>query len=167
MKIKIASVMSSDAHDALGVHAGALYSTLGARRVVIAEVCAIERTQVAPDEEKEVVVTLQIKELEVAGEAQEDPIRRAMEALHIQRTAFGTLTEDNDVELSDLTLERCAGDLTMTEAARLHVVVEKWGEKARAASRSQKNNAADLRRELNAIADGLRIAIYPDALVIT
>lgn len=167
MKIKLASTMSASGHEALDVHAGALYSTLGTRRVIIAELCAIERTQVAADEEKQVVVTLQIKELEVAGEAQEDAVRRAMEALHIQRTAYGTLTEDNDVELSDRTLENCAGDLTVTEAARLHVVVEKWGEKARQASRSSKTNAADLRRELTDIAEGLRIALYPDALVTT
>jgi hypothetical protein len=164
MKIKLASTMAQNGQDALGLHAGHLYSALGSRVVAIVEVASIERTEVATDEDKEPVVTLQIKNMEVAGEGQEEPLRDAMRALNLQRTAFGTLTEDNDVELAENTLARCAGDLSRIEAARLHVAIEKWAEYARSASRSGLTGE-QLRKELKTIGDALTGVLYPGAFV--
>lgn len=161
MKIKLASAMAQHGQEALGRHANALFATLGSHRVVIAELVAVERTQVAPDEAKAAVVTVQIKNLEVAGEEQEDAVRQAMRALHTQRTAFGTLNEDQEVELAETTLQRCAGELNAIEAARLHVAIDKWGDYARSASTAKDLTVSELRHELGIIADALRATIWP------
>jgi len=166
VKIKLASTMAQHGQDALSLHANALYATVGSRRVVIAELAAIERTQVAPDEDKSASVTLQIKNLEVAGVEQEDAVRQAMRALNIQRTAFGTLTEDQDVELSEDTLRRCAGDLVKIEAARLHVAIDKWRAYARSAASASDLTVTELRHELTLIADQLEAVLYPSKVAL-
>jgi hypothetical protein len=157
-QIKLASKVATAAMDALDRHIPRLYATLGTRIVVIAEPCAKERTEVAGDEEGKETVTLQIKHLEVAGDEQEDAIRQALRALHTQRTAYGKLTEHLDVELSEHTIRRCAGDITAIEAARLQVVVDHWGHYTATALHNEKLTVSDLRRELETIRDGLRIA---------
>jgi hypothetical protein len=92
-------------------------------------------------------------------------VREVLRALYTHRTAYGTVTEESDVELSERTIADCAGRVNAIEAARLHVAVERWGDYARQASRSGKLTASDLRRELTAVADALHAAIHPDALV--
>ena len=162
MKAKIAGAVAHDAQEALTLHAAAMYATLGKRIIVIAELASSERTQVAPDEEKDVSVTLQIKQLEVAAAELEDPVRKAMEALYTQRTAYGTLNEDQAIELSTTTLDRVAGDISLTEAARLHAGVDHWLDYTRRA-RSSKLTAEAFRKELAVIADGLHTLLYPVA----
>ena len=160
MKAKIAGAVAHDALEALTPHAAAMYATLGKRVVIIAELASSERTQVAADEEKDVSVTLQIKQLEVAAGELEDPVRKAMEALYTQRTAYGTLTEDQAVELSKTTLERVGNDINLAEAARLHAGLDKWIDYTRRA-RSSKLSAEGFRKELAVVADGLHTLLYP------
>jgi hypothetical protein len=164
-KIKLDSAIANAANDALAPHVGRLYTSLGTRIVVIAELAAVERTQPAADEDKEAAVKLQIKHLEVADADREEPVREALRALHTQRTAYGTLNEDNEVELSARTLAACAGELNLIEAARLHVAIEKWTDYARQATSNTKLTTSELRHELVAVAEGLRAAIFPDMLV--
>jgi hypothetical protein len=163
-KVKLDSAIANAANDALMPHVGRLYSALGTRIVVIAELAAVERTQPAADEDKEAVVRLQVKHLEVATDEREEPVREALRALHTQRTAYGTLLEDGEVELAERTLAACAGELNAIEAARLHVAIERWTDYARQATGNGKLTASELRHELAAVADGLRAAIYPDVL---
>lgn len=164
MTIKLESKTSKGAGEALDPYRPALYATLGKRLVVIAELEAVERNEVADDDEKSTWVKLRIVSLEVAGAEQEDAVRKAMNALNIQRTAFGTLTEDQDVELSQTVLDRCAGDLALTEAARLHAAIEAFGDKLLSTARNSKLNAGDIRRSVTDLSRGLLATIYPNML---
>lgn len=163
MKFKIIGTPDTRALEALVPHSSALYATPGKRIVIVAELAAVERTQIAPDEEgRKPSVTLQIKECEVAAAEQEDAVRQTMKALNLHRTAYGTLTEDLDVELSAETISRCAGDVTQIEAARLHTGADYWGSYAQHASRSAKT-VTELRRELANVGQALHALIYPSA----
>jgi phosphoribosylformimino-5-aminoimidazole carboxamide ribonucleotide (ProFAR) isomerase len=164
-KIKLDSAMANAAQDALTPHVARLYSSLGTRIVVIAELAAVERTQPAADEDKEAAVKLAIKHLEVAGGDQEEAVRQALRALHTQRTAYGTITEQQDIELSERTLAQCAGELNLIEAARLHVAIERWTDYARQAINNGKLTASELRHELTAVTEGLRATVFPDVLI--
>jgi hypothetical protein len=164
-QIKLASKVSNNALEALGLHVGALYSNLGKRIVGVVELAAIERGEVAPDEDKEGSVTLQIKHLEIANLEQDEHLREVLRALYTHRTAYGKLTEDQEIELSERTIAQCAGNVNAVEAARLHVAIERWEEYARQALNNGRLTASELRRELGTVADALRCTIYPDALV--
>lgn len=163
MKIKIAGGVAKHAADALAPYAETLYQGLGRTIVVIAELTAIERLEIADEEKKDPSVTLQLKHLEVAGTEQEENVRRAMRALNTQRTANGTLTEDHDVELSAATLGRCAGDLHAIDASRLRVAVDEWQLYARRAAAAELTES-ELRHELTIVADALRGVLYPSAV---
>lgn len=162
--VKLDAKVASHASEALGLHVDALYAHLGRRIVVIAELAATERNEIAADEDKDAYVKLQVKHLEVAADRAEEPVREALRALHAQRTAFGTLTEDHDVELSEQTLTALAGDLNAVEAARLHVAVDEWSRYARQAANSSRLTESELRHELGIVADALRAALYPVAV---
>lgn len=164
MTIKIEPKPAKGAAEALGQHANAMYATLGKRLLGIVELEAVERNEVADDDEKDTWVKLRIVGLEVPNADQEDAVRAAMMALNTQRTAFGTLTEDEDVELSQSTLERCAGDMITAEAARLHIAIEVFGDKMAAAARNNKLTAGDLRREITDLSRAMRGVIYPNML---
>jgi hypothetical protein len=162
--VKLNSKLATYASDALTAHVPSLYSNLGKRIVGVVELAAVERTQAAPDEDKEASVTLQIKHLEVASVDQEDNIRHALRALHTQRTAYGTITEAGDIELSETTLSRCAGEVNAVEAARLHIAIDRWHDYARQALANSKLTGTELRRELTTIADALHATIYPPTI---
>lgn len=164
MTIKIDSKPAKGAADALGQYANAMYSTLGKRLVGIFELEASERNDVADDSDTKTWVKLKITSLEIANPANEDVIRQAMAALNVQRTAFGTLTEDEDVELSAGVLERCAGEIPLIEAARLHTAIEIYGEKLGAAARNSRLTAGDLRKTITDLSRGLMATIYPNML---
>lgn len=164
MTIKIDSKPAKGAADALGQYGNAMYATLGKRIVIIAELEASERNDVADDSDTKKWVKLKITSLEVANPDNEDVVRQAMQALNVQRTAFGTLTEDEDVELSAGVLERCAGEIPLIEAARLHTAIEIYGDKIRAAARNPKLNNADLRKTVTDLSGSLLAQIYPNML---
>lgn len=158
MKIKIAGQLAAGAADALTPHAHQLFANQGARRWVVAELKHAERLEVAPDEEKEATVTLRVAHLEVANAEQEEALREVLRALHLHRTAYGTLTEQGDVDLAESTLELAAGRVSSIEAARLHVAIDRWVDYGRTAMLNGKATAADLRREFDTVLKGLRAA---------
>jgi len=156
--VKLEAKVATHAADALGLHVDALYANLGRR---IAELAAVERNEIAADEDKDAYVKLQVKHLEVAADRAEEPVRDALRALHAQRTAFGTLNEDQEVELSDETLARLGGELNAVEAARLHVLVDEWARYAKQAANASSLTATELRHEPGIVADALRAGVYP------
>lgn len=153
--IKLDGKLSTAAGGSLERHASSLYSRPGARLVGVVELRHVERTQPAPDEDKEASVKLRITGLEIANDEQEDTIRRAMEALYIHRSSRGTLDEDGAVELADQTLRLTEGMLHAIEAARLQVGARAFAEQCRRALAVQGATAAELRHELEAVAKGL------------
>lgn len=167
MKVKITGTLPATASESLSLHAPTMYAALGTRRIAIVEIAGVERTEIADDEDKAPVLTLQIKAMEVAEQGDtEDAVRRAMDALYTLRTATGTLTEDGDLEMTQSTIDGVAGNVAMLEAARLHAAVGKWADYIRDL-RWKSMTHEQTRDELRKIADGLTTARFPDTLVTT
>lgn len=158
--IKIEGKLGGHASEALALHAGPLFTRLGSTRMVIAELKSATREEVAADEDKKQSVRLRIQALEVANADQENAVRRCLEALHTQRTAYGTLTEDADVELSASVIEATQGNLIAVENARLHVAIDRWTEYANRVSIQPKMTLSQMRIEMDTVIKGLRAALY-------
>lgn len=156
--IKVDGKLSSNASVSLETLAGTLFRTPGMRIVGVVELAAIERTEPAPDEDKEPSVKLAIKHLEIGLGDQEHNLRSALRALYAMRTASGTLDETDAVEFSERTLSLIAGQLAESEAARMRVVAASWQRYAEQAQRSGLTKEG-LLKELKAIADGLGAAL--------
>lgn len=156
--IKLDAKLAGAASDAIEGIAKALYLRPGIRVVGIVELAHVERTEPAPDEDKDPTVKLAIKHLEIANGDQEEPLRKAMRALKVGRTAYGTLTEDGDIELSKETL-RLTGDLLVSvEAARLRAAIAHWARYAQQGTTTQLT-ASQAMQELKTVADGLYAAL--------
>lgn len=132
-----------------------LYATQGKRVIGVVELKHVDRTQVAPDEDKEAVVRLRITHLEIARPEQEEPLREALRAIYLHRTAIGTLDDDGQLELSKGTLELTGGMLHALEAARLRAAVVHWQQQCRRILGISKITTSEMRHELDTIADGL------------
>ena len=153
MKTKLATKMGANAESVMEIHAPALYAKLGSSRVGIVEIVSTERTEVANHDDDQVSVTLRIRHLELASPAAEDDMRRALKALFTQRTAYGTMTEDLDVELSQTTIEKLAGDMVAVENARLRVAQERASAFINGVLTSAGLNASELRAEFRKVGD--------------
>lgn len=159
MKIKINGALAAGAADSLGRLTSTLYHRPGMHIVAIVDLAHVERTQPAEGEEREAVVTLGIKGIEIANDEQEDTLRKAMRALYLHRTARGTLDEESgEVELTEQTLRHTAGLLTAQEAARLRVQLAYWANYMEQATRSQLTTE-QMRAEMTKAAQGMRTAL--------
>ena len=156
--IKVDTKLSTNATATLDSLAGHLFRNPGVRIVGVVELAAIERTEPAPDEDKEASVKLGIKALEIGGGDHEHNLRDAMRAMYALRTATGTLDEDNSVELSEHTMRLVGARVGDIEAARLHVAINSWRQYARQAQTGDLTRE-QLLKELKTIADGLGAAL--------
>lgn len=154
LKIK-GGKLTSAAADALEPYKRKLYADQGARIVGVIELAHEERSEPAPDVDKEPCVTLRISHLEIANPEQENALREAQRVLFLHRTASGTLDEDGELRLSRGTLERTAGLLGSIEAARLRAGLAHWAGYARRVVSQQNLTQTEIRHELDSIADGL------------
>lgn len=154
-KLKIDSQMHVAAADALAPHIRRVYDQPGSSLLFIAEARHIERTQPAPDSDAEPSVKVRITSLEVPNRDQEDTIRDAARALHLQRTAQGTLDEEGQLILSAGTLKRIAGRLHEVEVSRLRAGLGHWVTYAQRVKSNGKLTATELRQEMDQLADGL------------
>jgi hypothetical protein len=160
--IKLDSKLANPAADALDSLTARLYAKPGMRIVGVVELAHVERTQPAPDSDKEASVKLQIKHLEIANPQQEEAVREAQRALYLHRTAQGTLTDDGEIELSRDTIAQTGGMLHAIEAARLRATVKHWQEYATRVRHDGKLTTSQLANELATIADGLSAALRAD-----
>lgn len=125
MKLKLASSLSAAASEALEDLVAPLYSKPGMRILAITEWKHIERNDVAPDEDKEPSVTIGVKHIEVARGEQVEHVRKALRALHVQRTARGTLDEQlGELKLNASVIEELGDDLALRETARLRAAMK-------------------------------------------
>jgi hypothetical protein len=159
--IKLDAKLTTSSNDALSDHAKSLYNRLGTTRVGIVELRAVERTTPAPAEDKAPGVKLRIVGLEVAGADQEEIVREAQKALYLQRTARGTLTEDNELEISKETLRLAGRQLHAIETARLRAGLEYWNARTQKVVNSTGLLEGEVRREMKLIADGLKALLHP------
>lgn len=160
--IKLDAKVSARAGIALERYAERLYNRPGGRVIGVVELRHVERTQPAPDEDKEPTVKLRMSGLEIASPEQEDALRQAMEALHLHHSAQGTLGEYGDVELSERTIKLTGGQLNAIEAARMRVAVAHWAHQCRRALAVEQITVAEMRHELDALAAGLESVLRPD-----
>jgi hypothetical protein len=156
---KIEGKPGSSAAAALEPHVQRLYAKLGTRVVGVFELKAAGRNQVAADEDKEPSVSLRLTHLEVANPEQEGAVREALRALFLHRTAQGKLTEDGDIELTKGTLEMTGGLLHAIEAARLRAALSHWADYARRVANDSRLTQAQIRHELDTVADGLGVVL--------
>jgi hypothetical protein len=153
--IKIEGKIGGNAADAIEPHAKALYDRPGVRVVAVVELAHSERTQPAPDSEKNASVKLRISGLELPSKEQAETIREVMQALHFQRTAAGTLEEDGSITLSQPTLDMAVTMLSGQEVARLRAGLSHWERYAGRATRDPNLSATQLAKELRIVAQGL------------
>lgn len=159
--VKIEGKLGGHAGEAIALHATPLFARLGATRMIVAELKSATREDVAADEDKKQSVKLRIQSLEVANPDQEDSLRQVLNALHMHRTAYGTLTEDGDLEMSASTIERAAGEVNAVEAARLNAGVDQWVGYGRRVLAQPKVTASQLRGEFDTVLKGLRALVDP------
>jgi len=152
--------------DAIDAQMPRLRAQPGCRVVGIVEV---ERYQLnKPDDaDADPTVLLRLSQLELAkGADQEAQLRLAMQALHLHRTAGGTLTEDGDVELAQNTLDNLGDKVSVYESARLRAAVEYIEAQLRGLAANNKHNDGDLRRELKRLAAKVTAALAGEQLTI-
>lgn len=144
--------ISADPGHAIDSQIGRLRTQPGCKLVGIVE---IERYRVIKDDDAEAdpVPVLRISDLEIAKGEQEALLRSAMTALHLHRTAGGTLTEDADVELAQNTLDKLPDLVSTFESARLRAAFEALVDRVSGLAKNTRHNDGDLRRELKKLAD--------------
>jgi hypothetical protein len=156
--VKVDSKLGGNASISLESHVSRLYHNPGMRIVGVVELAHVERTQPAPEEDKEASVKLAVKHLEIANSDQEDHLRQAMRALYLHRTAQGKLDEAGEIELAEGTVRMTAGMLNAVEAARLRVALKHWVDYAEQAQRSDLT-VTQAMKELDTLAKGMRAAL--------
>jgi hypothetical protein len=140
---------------ALAPHVARIYGRTGLRVMAVVELAHTERTEPAPDAEKEPSVTVRITQLEVPSPDQEGAIREVQRALYLERTATGTLDEANELELSKQTLKDAGGIVSHIAIARLSAGIHHWRGYIRRVNANEALTVGELRHELDAIAEGL------------
>lgn len=159
-KVKLDGSVGGSAASAIEEWIPTLYHRPGIRVVGLVELVHVERTQPAPDSDKEPVVRMRISSLELAGRDQEAAVRNALRALYVQRTASGTLDAAGEVELSKGTLKDLTEEVTFREVCRLRAGLEQWEARARRAAGTGKDlTAGEFRHELRAVAEGLQVLL--------
>lgn len=156
-KVKLDGTPSGNAIIAFADLTNALFRKQGMRIIGVCELTHVERTEPAPDEDKEGSVKLRLTGLEIARGDQEDHLRKAMDALYRHRTASGTIDEELDPQLSERTLEMTGDLLDAVEAARLRVALTAWADNIDKVVRGNLT-AAQAVGELRTVARGLRQA---------
>jgi hypothetical protein len=161
-KLKIDGTPASQAQRALEPHVPPLYGRLGANLVAIVELRSVERTQVAAEAQKEPAVKARIVGCEVATGESAHHLREAMRALHVLRTADGTLDAEYDVDLSEATMKQLGGVVGLEEAVRLSAGAKSWHSTvaALAAKDPASMTPVKYRDELQSVAAGLRVLAY-------
>ena len=140
------------AGDAIDAQIARLRAKPGCKVVGVVE---IERYQVnQPDDaDTDPTVLLRLSQLELAKGEQEALLRQAMLALHLHRTAGGTLTEDADISLAQDTLDKLPDLVSTYESARLRAAFEALVDRVTGLAKNTRHNDGDLRRELKKLAD--------------
>lgn len=153
--LRIQGKPSTAAQQALEPHIARIYSRQGIRVMAVVELHHVERTQPAPDADKDASVTMRIAHLEVPGPDQEESIREVQRALFLQRTAAGTLNEAGELELSKQTVKDAAGIVGHIAVARMSAGVHHWRDYIKRVALNDKLTVGELRHEIDAVADGL------------
>jgi len=159
-KLKIDTKLGSGAADAIESHIRPLYDLPNATRLAIIELRHIERTQPASESDADSQVKVRITHMELPSKEQEGVVREALHALHLMRTASGTLDEHGQIEISRRTLQYTGAELHALETARLRAGLGVWADVATRLNAKPEITLAELRAEVAALAKGLRTVLY-------
>ena len=147
-KAKIASASAPET-TSLGQLAESLYER--PRCVMaVAELVPVDRVEpVDAESSKPRMMRLAIGSMEIApAGGAEHTLRDVLHALHLVRTADGTLTTEDEVTLAEQTLDLAAGVVAEHEAARLRVVLDTLLDRANGVLSHPKHRETDVRRLL-------------------
>lgn len=153
--LKFDSKLGAAASAALEAHVRPVYDRPGCSRMAIIEFRHIERTQPAPESDKDPSVRVRISHCEIPNKDQEGAIREAQRALYLQRTASGTLEEDGQLQLSQSTLKHISGLLHEVEVARLRAGLRHWVDYAARVNSNASLTISEMHHELDTVAQGL------------
>ncbi|MEV1245147.1 hypothetical protein [Nonomuraea sp. NPDC049750] len=153
--LKFDNKVGASAASALEPHIRPVYDRPGCSLMAIVEFRHVERTQPAPDADKDPSVKVRLTHIEIPNKDQEGAIREAQRALFLQRTAQGTLDEHGQVLLTEGTLKRTAGLLHAVEVARLRAGLDHWVKYAARVNSNSKLTVSEMQHELQLVADGL------------
>ncbi|GII88232.1 hypothetical protein Ssi03_62220 [Sphaerisporangium siamense] len=153
--LKFDSKVGASAANALEPHIRPLYDRPGASILAICEFRHVERTQPAPDADKDPSVKVRMTSIEVPNRDQEGAIREAARALYVQRTAAGTLDDDGIFQLSDTSLKNIGGLLHGIEAARLRAGLKHWVGYIARVNANPHLTISEIKHELDAVSQGL------------
>lgn len=150
--------------DALDRHGEGLWQNRGRKLMAIVEFAVTECVEPGPDVQKDRKVRLGVINCEVGAGDQEHLLRSAQRALHLQRTASGTLTEDGDLQYAQAVLDSLDDHVDATEAVRLRVALDWLGAQIATLSRNNRHDDGHLRRELKKLAEITRRALSGEQL---
>lgn len=149
-----AGLQGGNRSDSLNVHAARLYERATPVMAVV-ELLPVDRiTPIDEQSKKDPQVRLRIEHLEVApaGEA-ETALRDLHRAMFTLRTAAGTINSENEIKLSEQTIEHAAGVLSGNELARLRVLLDLVIDQARGILSHPKHRETDVRRLFSELMD--------------
>ncbi|MBB2914897.1 hypothetical protein FHS43_006209 [Streptosporangium becharense] len=158
--LKFDSKLGAAASAALEEHIRPIYDKPGCSRLAIIEFRHIERTQPAPDADKDPSVKVRISHCEIPGRDQEGYIREAQRALYLQRTASGTLDDDGQLQLTQSTLKHIGGLLHEVEVARLRAGLRHWVDYAARVNSNASLTISEMHHELDTVAQGLAALLH-------
>lgn len=153
--LKFDSKLGAAASAALEQHIRPIYDRPGCSRLAIIEFRHIERTQPAPESDKDPSVKVRISHCEIPGRDQEGYVREAQRALYLQRTASGTLDDDGQLQLTQSTLSHIGGLLHEVEVARLRAGLRHWVDYAARVNSNASLTISEMHHELDTVAQGL------------
>lgn len=141
-------LVGGDRTASIDLYAARLYDNPGMAVMAVVELRHVDRVDPAPGvSDKDPRVNLRIEALEVApAGGPEDTLREVERALHVARTAGGTLGGDDDVKLAEQTMEQVAGWITGHEVARLRVILDWVLDRVGGIVEADKHRDADRRR---------------------
>jgi hypothetical protein len=165
-ELKLQYNLKGQPTDALAEHVERIYDNPGSTFLAVVEFRHTERVEYA-DEDREPSVKCRVANLEVArsGE-QEQQVRSLLRALHLQRTAQGTLDDAGEVRLSKQTIELTTGLAMGEEVARLRTVLDVVQQKVHELASTPSMLESDLRAKVDALDVVLSAAMRGEQLAL-
>lgn len=153
--LKFDAKVGASAANSLEPHIRPIYDRPGASLLAIVEFRHIERTQPAPDADKDPSVKVRLTSIEIPNRDQEGAVREAQRALYLQRTASGTLDDEGLFHLSDTTLKHISGLLHEIEVARLRAGLRHWVSYIARVNANATLTISEIKHELDEISRGM------------
>lgn len=140
--------------DSLNAYAERLYDR-AFPLIAIAEIKPVDKNvPMSADSKKDGVVRLAIDAFEVAVPGEQERVARdLLRLLYVARTAEGTLDSENEMQLTEQTLERAADLVAAEQVASLVAILDWMVTQVREIADAEKLRPVDVRKLLGQVAD--------------